>query len=71
MIQAVLRYLGLDEESKRVRSEAQQNLEKAGSQLTQLQLRFEETRKISTTGRRALRKTLSESDFGKRRAAGG
>lgn len=63
MFQALLRYLGLDEETKRVRLKAQENLEKAEKELEQLQHRLEETSQISVTGRRELRKTLRESDF--------
>jgi hypothetical protein len=71
MIQSILRYLGWDEETKRVRAQAQENLTKAGEQLVQLRTRLQETSRISTTGRTALTKTLSESDFGRQRAAGG
>lgn len=71
MIQAILRYLGLDAETKRVREEAQQNLVKTEAQLLQLRARLAETSRISSSGRKALTKTLSESDFGRQRAAGG
>ena len=73
MIQAVLRYLGLDAESKRMRAEAKENIAKAEAQLLQLRARLEETSKIHVTGNSALRQTLSESPFGgpKRRTAGG
>ena len=72
MIQAVLRYLGLDAETKRMRSEAKENINKAEAQLLQLRVRLEETSKIHTTGNSALRKTLSESNLGgpRRRTAG-
>lgn len=69
MIRALLRYLGWDAETKRLRAEAQENLGKAEAQLVQLRVRLEETSKISTTGNSALRKTLSESEFGRRRRA--
>ena len=70
MFHALLRYLGLDQETKRVRQEAQQNLALADVQLDQLQKRLEETSQISVTGGLAIRKTLRESDFsGKRRRA--
>ncbi len=73
MIQTVLRYLGLDEQSKRFRKQAVHDLEVAEVQLGLLRQRFEETSRISTTGSRDLKKTLSESDFSElqRRAAGG
>lgn len=72
MIQFILKYLGWDDETKRMRAEARQNLAMAGTQLLQLQRRLEETSKISSAGRKALRKTLSESISGEpRRAAGG
>jgi hypothetical protein len=67
----VWRYLGLDEETKRLRAEAKENLEKTESQLVQLRARLQETSRISTSGRKALNRTLSESDFGRQRAAGG
>lgn len=71
MIQAILRYLGWDEETKRVRRQAQENINLAGEQLSQIRVRLQETSAISVTGNRALHKTLSESDFGQRRAADG
>jgi hypothetical protein len=71
MMQTVLRYLGWDEETKRVREEAKQNITLAEQQLAQIQARLRETSRISTSGRKALSKTLSESDFGQRRAVGG
>lgn len=69
MIQAILRYLGLDAESKRVRSEALHNLARARDELDSLQRRLEETSKISVRGQRALHKTLSEGDISGKRAA--
>jgi hypothetical protein len=73
MIQTVLRYLGLDAETKRQRAEAKENIAKAEAQLLQLSARLEETSKIHTTGNSALRKTLSEIPFSgpRRRTAGG
>jgi len=73
MFQALLKYLGLDQETKQVRQKAQENLEAANTQLDQLQKRLEETSQISVTGGLAIRKTLRESDFSgkRRRAAGG
>ncbi len=71
LYQTLLQYLGLDEETKRVRLEIQKNIETAEEQLTRLQQRFQETSTISAKGQRALHKTLIESDFGQRRAAGG
>jgi nitrate reductase assembly molybdenum cofactor insertion protein NarJ len=72
MIQVVLKYLGLDAETKRMRAEAKDNIGKAEAQLLQLRARLEETSKIHVTGNSALRKTLSESSLGgpRRRTAG-
>lgn len=70
-LQPVWRYLGWDEETKRLREEARENLEKTESQLTQLRARLQETSRISTSGRKALNRTLSESDYGRQRVAGG
>jgi hypothetical protein len=72
VIQAVLRYLGLDAETKRTRAEAKENITKAEAQLLQLRARLEETSKIHVTGNSALHKTLSESSLGgpRRRTAG-
>ena len=70
-IRSILRYLGWDAETRRVRAEAQANLTRAEAQLVQLRARLQETSRISTSGRTALTQTLSESDFGRQRAAGG
>lgn len=64
MMQSLLRYLGLDADTKRLREEARENLNRAESQLEQLQRRLDEGSKISSKGKTALHKTLSESDFG-------
>lgn len=73
MIQAVLKYLGLDAETKRKRAEAKANIAEAEDQLKKLRARLEETSKIHTTGNSALRQTLSEAPFSgrRRRTAGG
>ena len=71
LYQALLQYLGLDAETKRMRLEVQKNFEMAEEQLSRIQRRLQETSTISASGKRALHKTLSESDFGQRRAASG
>jgi len=72
MFQGLLRYLGLDQETKRVRREAQINLERASVELSQLQNRFAAASRTSDSGRAALTRALRDSEFniGKRRAAG-
>jgi hypothetical protein len=69
MFQGILRYLGLDRESKRVRAETLQNLSRARDELDELQSRLKEASKISIRGQKALNKTLSEGDISGKRAA--
>lgn len=69
MFQAILKYLGLDRETKRVRQQAQENLIKASAALDELKVRLEETTSITVNSRTATMKALRESDFGKARRA--
>lgn len=73
MFQSLFRYLGLDEETKRIRKEAQINLERASQALEKLQVRFAIASKTSESNREGVKKVMrdSEYDFGKRRRAAG
>jgi len=67
MFHALMRYLGWDEQSKQIRAATQKNLEEADAKLDEIQHRFEEFSRVSSSDRSALNKTLTESDFGGRR----
>jgi hypothetical protein len=60
MLQALLRYLGLDAESKRQRAETKERLDRANSQLDLLQKKLEETSQNSLKEQKAIHKTLSQ-----------
>ena len=70
MLKGVLRYLGMDEESKRKRAEMEANLRHADAQLDLVQAKLDEYSRVCSIEKRDLDKALTESDFGGKRTAG-
>jgi hypothetical protein len=60
MIRGLLRYLGLDEESRQQHKEMEEHLEEASRKLDQLKHRFEESSRISVIGSTELSESLKE-----------
>lgn len=63
MFCSVLRYLGLDEETRKVRALAKANLEKASEAIDQLQERFVASSRNSVTAREDITKALRDSEI--------
>lgn len=68
MLKGVLRYLGLDAESKRVREEAERKVRLADSTLDQLQARLDESSRVTIRGRAELDQIIRESETGDKRS---
>lgn len=73
MFQCLLRHLGLDKDTKRVREETHANFNKAEEELTQLQKRFAATARTSDSGSAALTRIIRDSEIslGRRRRTAG
>lgn len=67
MLKGVLRYLGMDGESKRKRLEMAKNLEYVDAKLDHLQVRLDEYSRVSSVEKKELDKALTESEFGGKR----
>lgn len=63
MLQGVLRYLGLDEETRRIRKNASRNFERASVALEQISDRLENSTRTRVKATQQLSRAIRDSEF--------